>query len=87
MLGCFVNFYYISSHTKDDGFENVPQVRIEGTLGGTFKEDKGNCMYANVKVCTEAAHVCHRQTFESMFTRTQEMAAKSPDCYNNVMNQ
>jgi len=83
VLGYFVNYYYISSPTKDAGFENVPEVRIEGTLGGTFKEDKGNCIYGSVDMCTEAAHVCHRQTAKSMATRTREVAAKAPGAFPN----
>lgn len=82
-LGYFVNYYYISSRTKDAGFENLPEVRIEGTLGGTFKEDKGNCMYNGVDLCTEASHACHRQTAKSMANRTREVAAKDPRAFPN----
>lgn len=80
-LGYFVNYYYIASHTKDEGFETVPQVRIEGTLGGTFKEDRGNCVHGSVETCTEAAHVCHRQTVKSMVNRTREVAAQAPGAF------
>ena len=66
VVGYFINYYYISSAIK--GFKS--HVRIEGTLGGTFKEDKGNCVHGNVTMCTEAAHVCHRQTVKSMLNRT-----------------
>lgn len=83
VLGYFVNYYYIASHTKDAGFETVPHVRIEGTLGGTFKEEKGNCVYGSVETCTEAAHVCHRQTAKSMANRTREVAAQAPEVFRN----
>ncbi len=77
VVGYFINYYYISSAIK--GFKN--HVRIEGTLGGTFKEDKGNCVHGNVTMCTEAAHVCHRQTVKSMLNQTVQVAKTSPDSF------
>lgn len=80
-IGYFVNYYYVASHTKDAGFEEVPQVRIEGTLGKTTDKDKGNCVYGGVELCTEAAHVCHRQTVKSMYNRTREVAMEAPGAF------
>lgn len=77
VVGYFINYYYISSAIK--GFQS--NVRIEDTLGGIYKDDKGNCANVNVTMCTEAAHACHRQTAKSMLNRTVEMAANSPELF------
>jgi len=81
VVGYYVNMYFVSSQVKDPAFAGVPQVRIEGTLGSITAEDKGNCVYANVDLCTEKAHVCHRQTAKSMANRTKEIAAKAPGAF------
>ena len=87
VVGYFVNFYFLSSHVNDPAFESVPEVRIEGTLGSITQEDKGNCIYGNVDICTEAAHVCHRQTAKSMTNRTIEVAAKAPGAFRNPLEE
>ncbi len=72
VVGYYVNYYSISSHTKDPAFDGVPHARI-----------KGNCVYGRVETCTEEAHVCHRQTAKSMANRTRDVAANVPGAFRN----
>lgn len=82
-FGYYINFYYISNQIEEPGFENMTEFRIEGTLGGVFKPDKGNCWYSRLERCSEKAHVCHRQNAESMANHTKALAANHPGVFRN----
>lgn len=84
-VGYYVNYYYISSHIKGEEFADMPALRIESTLGEHWNPNQGNCEFDSVDSCSEAAHVCHRQTANSMTRhQTKEIARKqAPGVFRN----
>lgn len=82
-VGYYVNFYYISSHIKGDEFVDMPQMRIESSLGGDFNPNRGNCEFDSVISCSKSAHVCHGQTAKSMIAQTKEIARDAPGLFRN----
>ena len=82
-IGYYVNYYYISAQVKDPKYKNVNEFRIESQLGGggvySAAANTGNCVHDKVETCNMTAHVCHKQTVESMLNLTQQLAAEAPD--------
>ena len=69
LLGYYINYYNLGSPPLSEGPDrDLPHFNMEKALGYGYghKPMTMNCLNNALEICPPTAHVCHRQTPESM---------------------